>query len=120
MLVIPPILIWLVRDSVVDQYDLSHLRRFSTGAAPVSEEILQLLQRKFPQTRFKQEVYDYKYARAVDTPIPCTEAKIIDLDVVMGYLNNPKATAKTFDSEGWLHTGDQGFIDEEGLLTITD
>ncbi|KAI9854276.1 MAG: hypothetical protein M1830_006546, partial [Pleopsidium flavum] len=39
---------------------------------------------------------------------------------VMGYLNNPKATAETFDSEGWLHTGDQGVIDDEGCLTITD
>ena len=38
----------------------------------------------------------------------------------MGYLNNPKATTETFDQEGWLHTGDQGIIDEEGMLTITD
>ena len=38
----------------------------------------------------------------------------------MGYLNNATATAETFDAEGWLHTGDQGTIDQEGLVTITD
>ncbi|KAK6414195.1 hypothetical protein LTR95_017768, partial [Oleoguttula sp. CCFEE 5521] len=40
--------------------------------------------------------------------------------IVMGYLNNDKATQETFDSEGFLHTGDQGMIDEEGIITITD
>lgn len=54
LLLVPPILIRLVRDPVVDKYDLSCLRRFSTGAAPISEEILQLLEKKFPQTKFKQ------------------------------------------------------------------
>ena len=54
LLLVPPILIRLVRDPLVDQYNLSHLRRFSSGAAPVSEEIIQLLKKKFPQTGFKQ------------------------------------------------------------------
>ena len=40
--------------------------------------------------------------------------------ITMGYLNNPSATAETFDKDNWLHTGDQGVVDEQGMLTITD
>ena len=54
LLLVPPILIRLVRDPLVDEYDLSCLHRFSTGAAPLSEEILHLLKERFPQTEFKQ------------------------------------------------------------------
>ena len=54
LLLVPPILIRLVRDPMVDKYNLSCLRRFSTGAAPISKEILHLLKKKFPQTEFKQ------------------------------------------------------------------
>jgi len=38
----------------------------------------------------------------------------------MGYLNNKTATAESYDSEGFLHTGDLGSFDDKGLLIIHD
>ena len=68
-----------------------------------------------------------------------TETKVVDLasgaalgpgrrgeicirgpQVMQGYLNQPAATADTVDGEGWLHTGDVGYVDEEGYVFIVD
>lgn len=40
--------------------------------------------------------------------------------VMLGYLDDPQATAQAIDSEGWLHTGDIGTMDERGYVRITD
>ncbi|XP_078382022.1 uncharacterized protein LOC144664698 [Oculina patagonica] len=40
--------------------------------------------------------------------------------VMKGYLNNPEATARMIDSEGWAHTGDIGHYDEDGHFFIVD
>ncbi len=37
-----------------------------------------------------------------------------------GYLNDPQATANTIDKDGWLHTGDIAFIDEDEEMFIVD
>jgi 4-coumarate--CoA ligase len=41
-------------------------------------------------------------------------------NIFKGYYNNPIATAESFDSEGWYHTGDIGKVDEHGNVYITD
>jgi len=39
--------------------------------------------------------------------------------VMIGYNDNPEATASAIDQEGWLHTGDLGAMDEQGFLRVT-
>jgi fatty-acyl-CoA synthase len=40
-------------------------------------------------------------------------------NIMKGYYNNPEATKKAIDDQGWLHTGDLGVMDEQGNLSIT-
>lgn len=76
---------------------------------------------------------------SVGVTAPSTESRIVDpatgadlgIDeegelwvrgpqVMVGYLDNPTATAESIDADGWLHTGDIGRIDAEGHLWIVD
>ncbi len=76
--------------------------------------------------------------RAAGKPLPSVEIKIIDeagntlktgevgeiatrsVWNMAGYWNLPEATAKTIDKDGWLRTGDAGYIDEDGYVYIHD
>tara|TARA_Y100001934_G_scaffold235911_1_gene287051 strand:- start:28 stop:987 length:960 start_codon:yes stop_codon:yes gene_type:complete len=76
---------------------------------------------------------------AVGMVVPNTEVKIADLDsgsplppnqegevcirgpqIMKGYLNRPDATAESIDEEQWYHTGDIGYVDDDGFFYIVD
>lgn len=76
--------------------------------------------------------------RSVGKPLPGVEIKVVDeagasvpprqvgeiatrsARNMKGYWNMPEATRATVDSEGWLRTGDAGYLDEDGYLYIHD
>jgi long-chain acyl-CoA synthetase len=47
------------------------------------------------------------------------EVVLRGMNIMTGYHNNPEATAKAF-AGGWFHTGDLGYVDEDGFLFIVD
>ncbi len=128
-----------------NDFDLTSLRFAVTGAAIVPVVLIERM-----QTELDIEVVLTAYGlteasgfgtmcRSDDDPVtvattcgrPIADFELrIDPDtgevllrgpnVMLGYLDDPAATAATIDAGGWLHTGDIGTVDAAGNLRITD
>ncbi|GAA3834209.1 FadD3 family acyl-CoA ligase [Nocardioides panacisoli] len=127
--------------------DLSSLRLAVTGAAVVPVVLIERMRAEAPEglgidhvvtafgmteavvvTMCREDDSAETVATTNGRAIPGMETRIaangellVRGDYVMlGYLDDPAATAEAIDADGWLHTGDVGEMDELGNLRITD
>ncbi|MCL7047582.1 hypothetical protein MKW94_024452 [Papaver nudicaule] len=155
--VVPPLVIALAKNPLVESFDLSSIRAVLSGAAPLGKELQDALKSRVPQAVFGQG-YGMTEAGPVlamslvfaKQPFPSksgscgtvvrnAELKVIDPEtgltlrhnqsgeicvrgpqIMKGYLNDVDATASTIDVEGWLHTGDIGYVDDDDEVFIVD
>ncbi|XP_042053269.1 4-coumarate--CoA ligase 2-like [Salvia splendens] len=155
--VVPPLVLALAKNPLVDNFDLSSIRMVLSGAAPLGKELEAALLSRVPQAVFGQG-YGMTEAGPVlsmspsfaKLPLPTksgscgnvvrnAELKVVDPDIgcslprnqpgeicirgpqiMKGYLNDAEATARTIDVDGWLHTGDIGYVDDDDDVFIVD
>ncbi|WP_195724104.1 AMP-binding protein [Vibrio harveyi] len=128
----------LIKKKLADGLGLDQARVLGCGSAPVSPALLEWyrsvglnITEAWGMTEsFAYSTLNYPFRAdkigSVGNAGPGIELKIADDDEIMvrgkglfsGYYKNDIATQESFDSEGWLHTGDIGSIDVDGYLTI--
>ncbi len=147
---VPPMVLALAKQPIVDDYDISSLNLVVCGAAPLGAELAQEASARIKapvvQAYGMTELSPVSHATCAADDMPGssgvtvsnTECRFVDEDgsdqdvgspgelwvrgpqVMKGYLNNDEATANTIDEDGWLHTGDVARIDEHGNVFIVD
>jgi long-chain acyl-CoA synthetase len=128
----------LMQKKLKDHLGMSRLRHAYTGGAAMGPDHFRFfhalgvnLKQIYGQTEIAgisivHRDGDVKFD-TVGTPIPETEVRITEEgeilskspSVFQGYYKNEEATKKTL-IDGWLYSGDRGFIDEDGHLVVFD
>ncbi|MCY4400617.1 MAG: AMP-binding protein [Gemmatimonadetes bacterium] len=129
---------WTVFHPIRDQLGLNRVKRAYTGGAALGPDVFRFfhtigvnLKQLYGQTEVSgisvvHRDGDVRF-HTVGTPFPETEIRISDTGEILcrspavfeGYFRNPKATAETLEN-GWLHSGDAGYFDEDGHLVVID
>ncbi|HEX6970539.1 MAG TPA: AMP-binding protein [Micromonosporaceae bacterium] len=122
---------------VRDQLGLARIRRCYTGGAPLSPDVFRFfhaigvnLKQIYGQTEICGIAVAHRDGavrfHTVGSPIPGTELKISEdgeillrsASVFRGYLRNKESTDKSRTADGWLRTGDAGYLDDGELVVI--
>ncbi len=129
---------WLMFQEIKDILGLRHLKRAYTGGAALGPDVFRFfhalgvnLKQIYGQTEINGIAVvhrdgDVKF-QTVGTPIPETDIQIDESGEILmrspammeGYYRNPDATAESL-VDGWLHSGDAGYFDEDGHLIVID
>jgi long-chain acyl-CoA synthetase len=130
---------WVALRPVRDQLGLTRIDRAYTGGAPLGPDVFRFfhsigvnLKQIYGQTEIcgiavMHTDDDIKFA-TVGKPCPGTDLRIAENGEILlksravfhGYYGNEAATAEAVDADGWLHTGDAGYLDENGHLVVID
>ncbi len=133
-----PVLSGLVKRKIRKTLGLSAATNILTGAAPTPPALInwfETLGIKIQEAYAMTENCCYSHVSVnnrikvgyVGQPLPNCEVKLGDENeilvkheaLMLGYYKEPEMTKENFTAEGFLKTGDEGFIDEEGFLKIT-
>ena len=128
----------LVFNPLINQLGLKRLRRAYTGGAALGPELFNFyqaigvnLKQIYGQTEITGIAYMHRdgdvRSDTVGKPLPGTECKISEqgeilsksASVCAGYYKLPEKTDELLEN-GWLHSGDAGYIDENGHLVVID
>ncbi|MGH9227342.1 MAG: AMP-dependent synthetase/ligase [Acidimicrobiales bacterium] len=131
---------WLVLyRSLRQKIGMSRIRYALSGAAPIAPQVLEYfwalgvpVLEGYGMTENSAQAtvtpVDGVRLGKVGTAVPDCELRIAEDGEILtrgpgtfvGYFRDPDASAETIDADGWLHTGDIGYLDDDAYLTITD